>query len=243
MGIGPEPKFPIRGGIDAVESRRGSLAAAFGDFSAHGTDPGKYVAQRRTALTAAYAALWWIPVGAGGHLVIHTSRWWEFIQARREGRAPQPLYHAALEVFVDGDRYLIEMAPAWGAPGSVRGVVATGPVGLALLGRLRLFRYEVRCWPDGILADRAWAVGEPRRFELTRAQAVGLLNQTANVPRLVWGRDVYAMGDMWNSNSLIAWLLHTTGIDAQNISPPGLGRAPGWATGIAAAEADGLRIE
>jgi hypothetical protein len=41
-------------------------------------------------------------------------------------------------------------------------VVATGAVGSLLLGRLRLFRYEVRCWRGGTIPDLGEAVGGPR---------------------------------------------------------------------------------
>ena len=106
--------------------------------------------------------LWWLPVGAGGHVVRHTSWWWELLDAHRAHRPRQPLFHAALEVSVAGHRHVIEMAPNWGGPPGVdRGVVLTGPVGLRVLGRSQLFRYEVRCWRDGTIPDRAWAVGGP----------------------------------------------------------------------------------
>jgi hypothetical protein len=36
--------------------------------------------------------LWWLPVGAGGHVVRHTSGWWELLDAFRAHRAPQPLF-------------------------------------------------------------------------------------------------------------------------------------------------------
>lgn len=55
--------------------------------------------------------LWWLPVGAGGHVVIHTSRWWEHWHALREGRSPRPLFHAALEILAPAGRYAVEMAP------------------------------------------------------------------------------------------------------------------------------------
>ena len=180
--------------------------------------------------------MWWLPVGAGGHLVIHTSRGWELLRARREQRPPQPLFHAALEVFVEDTRYLIEMTPAWGQRAASRGVVATGPVGLRCLGRSRLFRYEVRCWPNGILPDRIFAVDSPTTLPLTTAGAHALLDRVPTVPPHTWGRDALGVGDMWNSNSLISWLLHTSGIDATRLLPPAGGRAPGWASGIAAAQ-------
>jgi hypothetical protein len=181
------------------------------------------------------AELWWLPVGAGGHFVIHTSRWWELLQARHDHRPPQPLFHAALELFVGDRRYVIEMTPAWGQPAGSRGIIATGPVGLRVLGRLQLFRYEVRAWPDGILPDRSYAVDSPITIPLAAASAHAILENLLRVPTLTWGRNLPPTGDMWNSNSLISWLLTTTGIDATRLAPPTHGRAPGWAAGIAQA--------
>lgn len=188
-------------------------------------------------MTDPHAALWWLPVGAGGHVVIHTSRWWELLNALREHRRARPLFHAALEVFDGHARYVIEMTPAWGGPAGSRGVVAGGPVGARWLGASRLFRYEVRCWRDGTILDRASATGPPTRLVLSSVQARALLSRASEVPRLVWGRDAFGIKDMWNSNSLISWLLHTSGINAAQLTPPGDGSAPGWRSGIAAATA------
>jgi hypothetical protein len=179
--------------------------------------------------------LWWLPVGAGGHVVIHTSRWWEVIDASVHRRRPRPLFHAALELVVDGRRDIIEMAPAWGAPAVDRGVVATGPVGMRALGRSRFFRYEVRCWRDGVLPDRAWAVGAPVRLDVGLERARHMSDVVASVPGFVWGRDPLRVGDMWNSNSLASWVLTRSGVDASALRPPDDGRAPGWTSGIAAA--------
>ncbi|SDZ14931.1 hypothetical protein [Herbiconiux ginsengi] len=188
----------------------------------------------RTGEQQASANLTWLPVGAGGHVVVHTSRWWELYRARREHRAPCPLFHAALDVVAGERRHLVEMAPAWNVPAGERGVVATGAVGLRLLGRSRFFRYEVRCWADGILPDRRFAVGEVVRFPLRPSAAEALIERVADVPTPVWGRAAFG-SDMWNSNSLISWLLQTSGIDAAAVVPPRGGRAPGWDAGIAAA--------
>ncbi|GAA1808976.1 hypothetical protein [Nesterenkonia flava] len=179
-------------------------------------------------MTDPHAALWWLPVGAGGHVVIHTSRWWELLNALRERRGARPLLHAALEVFDGHPRYVIEMTPAWGGPAGSRGVVATGPVGARWLGASRLFRYEVRCWRDGTIPDRDWATVPPLRLALSSVEADALLARVPEVPQLVWGRDVLGIDDMWNSNSLISWLLHTSGINEAQLSPPGHGSAPGW---------------
>jgi hypothetical protein len=40
---------------------------------------------------------------------------------------------------------------------------------------------------------------------------------------------------MWNSNSVIAWVIARSGIDAESIQPPQGGRAPGWRAGVAVA--------
>ncbi|MGC5225344.1 hypothetical protein ACPW96_22500 [Micromonospora sp. DT81.3] len=86
---------------------------------------------------------------------------------------------------------------------------------------------------DGILPDPAWAIDSPVRFALPQVEARALLARVSTVPTPTWGRDAFRCGDMWNSNSLVSWLLQTSGIDAMRIRPPGDGRAPGWASGIA----------
>jgi hypothetical protein len=44
---------------------------------------------------------------------------------------------------------------------------------------------------------------------------------------------------MWNSNSVIAWVIARSGIDAGSIKPPSGGRAPGWHAGLVLAARDG----
>jgi hypothetical protein len=39
------------------------------------------------------------------------------------------------------------------------------------------------------------------------------------------GRDELAAGEMWNSNSIISWLLATAGVDADHIELPSGGAA------------------
>ena len=52
------------------------------------------------------------------------------------------------------------------------------------------------------------------------------------VPTPVWGRDDLHAGEMWNSNSLISWLILRSGLDVESIHTPLNGRAPGWSAGI-----------
>jgi hypothetical protein len=117
-----------------------------------------------------------------------------------------------------------------------RGVVANGPVGLALLGSTRFFRYEIRRWRDGVIPDQDQAVDSPIDLGATDHQTRTLLNLVPACPTPVWGRDDLGTGDMWNSNSLIAWLLTHAGLHARELTPPHHGRAPGWDAGVRIAE-------
>jgi hypothetical protein len=67
------------------------------------------------------------------------------------------------------------------------------------------------------------------------ARAANLLALVRQVPPLTWGRDELGLGEMWNSNSLVAWLLLRSGHDLRHTRPPARGRAPGWGSGIALA--------
>jgi hypothetical protein len=40
---------------------------------------------------------------------------------------------------------------------------------------------------------------------------------------------------MWNSNSVVAYVLARAGVDAEDLAPPGNGRAPGWRAGLTVA--------
>ncbi len=183
--------------------------------------------------------LYWLPLGAGGHSVKWNGRAWEALQARRERRLPLALYHAALEIRLDGERWTVEQAPATKGPPDVHGVVAQGPVGARWAGRLRIFRYEVRLWRDGEIPDVAEAVASPRRLSDDPGIAGRVLKAVPRVPRLVWGRDEIGAGEMWNSNAVIAWSLGAAGLDAGAVAPPDGGRAPGWRAGAQLAERQG----
>jgi hypothetical protein len=176
--------------------------------------------------------LYWIPLGAGGHSVRHNGRFYEAVTAAVQGRARCELYHAALEVTVGEGRYVIEMTPIPDRRGAQRGVVVEGPVGSAWLARLRLFRYEIRCWCNGSIPDAHYATQPPLRVGTDVTQARRLLDLVAQVPPLVWGRDQDHLGEMWNSNSVTAWLLARAGVDIDTVTPPAGGRAPGWHAGV-----------
>ena len=181
--------------------------------------------------------LWWLPLGGGdttgcvrvnGHI-------FEALVAARGRRPRRDLYHSALVVHLDGVRSVIEMTPVWGNPPVDRGVVGEGPVGLPWLGRSRFFRYEVRCWPGGVIPDEAEAVQSPHVLSRDPRRSRRVLDLVPECPRVTWGRDELGAGEMWNSNSLVSWVLERSGHDlAGALLPPG-GRAPGWDAGRAVA--------
>jgi hypothetical protein len=178
--------------------------------------------------------LYWLPLGAGGWFVRLNGRVWEAIHARLEHRRPLDLYHTALVVRVPEGRYVVENCwPIPDAGGAAsRGVLVEGPVASRWMGRWRVFRYEVRCWRDGTIADANEAVASPQLLSDDPLQARRLLELVGCLPSPVWGRDQLGTGEMWNSNSVIAWLLAQGGLPMEAIRPPVGGRAPGWQAGV-----------
>jgi hypothetical protein len=183
--------------------------------------------------------LYWIPLGAGGNGYVRwNGRTYERVMARREQRQPLDLYHTALTVRLPEGRFVVENA--WPSPDAAtgsRGVVLEGPVFDRRIARFRPFRYEVRCWRDGVIPDIAAAVESPRLVSNDPHQARLVLSLVAAVPPLIWGRDERGTGEMWNSNSVISWLLARSGLPIRDIHPPAGGRAPGWLAGVAVADA------
>jgi hypothetical protein len=71
----------------------------------------------------------------------------------------------------------------------------------------------VRCGSTGHIPDLGYAV-------------TNLLTTVTEVPPLTWGLDELHAVEMWNSKSLIAWLLARIGHPAATIRPPTHGRGP-----------------
>ena len=188
-----------------------------------------------TAESEAGVDLYWLPLGAGGHSVRLNGRVFEAVAARLDRREPCDLYHSALLVRVPEARFVIEQAPVRDGNGAERGVVAEGAVGSRLAGRLRIFRYELRRWREGAIPDLGEAVESPQRLTGDSVLARRLLDLVPAVPMLVWGRDESEAGEMWNSNSVISWLLARSGLPVESIHLPAGGRAPGWGAGLVVA--------
>lgn len=159
-------------------------------------------------------------------------RVYEWFSARLQGRPRSRLFHTGLLLRLDGLTYAVEMGPVWNVSAPDRGVVCEGPVGSRWLGRARPFRYEVRCWPGGSIPDVEEAVESPVLTTRETARVAAALALLRDVPPLTWGRDELQLGEMWNSNSLVSWLLAGTGHDMEEIAPPEGGRAPGWSAGV-----------
>jgi hypothetical protein len=175
--------------------------------------------------------LFWLPLGAGGHSVRLNGRVFEAVAARLGRRPVRDLYHSALELRLPEGRFVVELAPIPDGNGARRGVVAEGPVGSRWAGRFRIFRYEVRRWREGVIPDLSEAVDSPRPLSDDLRQTRRVFDLLSSVPTLVWGRDELGAGEMWNSNSLISWLIAAGGLD-DSIQPPAGGRAPGWDAGL-----------
>lgn len=176
----------------------------------------------------------WIPLGSGQSVVRLSGRVYEHLVAGLQRRPRRDLYHAAMIVSTPQSRSVIEVAPVADGDPASRGAVGSGPVGLAWLGRWRLFRYELRCWSGGEIPDEHDARVR-HRLDVSAEEASRLLDLVVDVPRPVWGRDELDAGEMWNSNSVISWLLTSWGADVEPLGPPAGGRGPGWDAGIVVA--------
>ena len=182
--------------------------------------------------------VYWLPLGAGGHSVRLNGRIFEAVVARLEKRPPSDLYHSALIVRTPECHFVIEMAPVSDGEGVLRGVVAEGPVGSRWARSVRIFRYENRRWRRGVIPDVDEAVESPQVLTKDPVVAKRILDLVFEAPTPVWGRDEFRAGEMWNSNSLISWLITCSGLDVQAVHPPAGGRAPGWGAGVVVAHRD-----
>jgi hypothetical protein len=217
--------------MERTSGLRRRLPGADCDTRGVGTE-GQDLRTRDAAGGAAAVDLYWLPLGAGGRFVRLNGRAYEALMARIERRPASALYHSALQVRVPEATFVVEQTPVPNLSGEQRGVVAAGAVGSSWAGRFRIFRYEIRLWRNGHIPDVVEAVESPRRLSNDEDRARRVLDVVAKVPTPVWGRDELGTGEMWNSNSVIAWVIASSGIDAESIRPPAGGRAPGWRAGL-----------
>jgi hypothetical protein len=174
-------------------------------------------------------------LGAGGHSVRFNGIVYEATSSMLQRRPRRDIYHSALEIRTASGLYTIEMTPVPNRRSWERDVVAEGSVGTRWAGRLRVFRYEVRRWREGVIPDLQYAVAAPIRVTDDPVVAKRVLDLLPSVPTPTWGRDELRVGEMWSCNSIVSWVLTEAGLDTDAIALPSNGRAPGWDAGIAVA--------
>jgi hypothetical protein len=86
-----------------------------------------------------------------------------------------------------------------------------------------------------VIPDIDEAVDSPRELTADPLLAQRVLDLVREVPTPVWGRDELGAGEMWNSNSVISWVIVRAGLVVETVGPPEGGRAPGWDAGVAVA--------
>ena len=176
--------------------------------------------------------LYWIPLGAGASVVRTNGVLYETVTATIQRRPRCDLYHSALEIVLPEGRFMVEMTPVPDPRGwADRGVVTEGPVAIRAGQRLRILRYEVRRWRDGVVPDLTYAVASPIRLSTDLPTVRAVFDVLPNTPRLVWGRDESGAGEMWSCNSITSWALTRANLDTLDIELPDHGRAPGWDAG------------
>ena len=70
------------------------------------------------------------------------------------------------------------------------------------------------------------AVASPIRLT-DPATSHRLLELTPSVPTPVWGRDKLRTGDMWNSNSVVSWLVARAGLPVDECAAPAVRNGSG----------------
>ena len=182
--------------------------------------------------------LYWIPLGAGQRVVRASGKLFEALSALIQRRRRCDLYHSALAVTIPEGRFVIEMTPIPDLHGERRGVVAEGPVGAKWAGSA--FEHSGTRSADGETAPSPTST-RPRRPSPSTSIS------PARNDSSTWCRrcrhpcgDATSSdaGEMWNSNSVVSWLLASSGIDVAQIQPPPGGRAPGWTAGVVVAARD-----
>ncbi len=149
--------------------------------------------------------LYWLPLGAGGRVVRWCGRLYESWAAWREHRDRAALFHAGLMLRLDDTAFAVEMGPVWNVTEPDRGVLLEGPSargGSAVSGlpATRCGAGRAATFPD--LARRC----DPVRTTHEPGTVAGRPGRApAAAAAHTWGRDELGAGEMWNSNSAVAW--------------------------------------
>ena len=84
--------------------------------------------------------LYWIPLGAGQHVVRVSGKIFEALSALVQRRRRCDLFHSALAVTVAEGRFVIEMTPVPDTNGARRGIQVDQSIGHQLLALWRRYR-------------------------------------------------------------------------------------------------------
>ena len=179
--------------------------------------------------------LYWIPLGAGGRLVRFNGRC-----SRRSPPLAGTGHDATSTTRSSSSRSTATATrSSWRrrptAIGSAGGWWRRGPSGAAISAGCPCSATRSVSWRGGTIGDLGEAVGGPRRLSRDPGLARRLLDLVPAVPAARLGADKLHTGEMWNSNSVIAWLIAGAGVATELVAPPAHGRAPGWQAGLAVA--------
>ena len=228
---------PVRLPGDLAPRHRGRVAPGDGLADDRGEpDPaGGRAPDDRLTVASASVDLVWLPLGAGGHSVRLNGRVYEAVAAQIGRRRRCALYHSALDVSVPEGRFVIEMAPIPDADGRARGVVAEGAVGSRRAGGCGSFATRSGAGSAGPspTSRRRWTA--PAASPTTSSVHGGCSPWCRSSRHRSGAGTSSHAGEMWNSNSLVSWLLGHADFDVDAISPPPGGRAPGWNAGLVVA--------
>ena len=181
--------------------------------------------------------LFWLPVGAGTHFQRASLVAYDWCLSHIARRPRAAFVHAALKVKLEGRTFTLELMPV-PAHQNVAPLL-TGPVGISIAGRLRLFRYQLVCRETDSLPDEGWAINSPVLLSTDAAFGKRLMALAPLVPANVWVAGRPAPRRCGHLIRPSRWLLHRTGLDAAALQRPPGTQAPGWAAGIQVAEGRG----
>lgn len=174
-----------------------------------------------------YVDLYWLPVTGSSGSGLFGGLGKLFV-VNPEGR---DLYHAALRIgLADCSTYVIELEDYISDDDDrhEKGVVVDGEFAFLPFKNT----YSIRRWKDGTIEDENIAK-PPIRLTTDCDIAQKLYGLVPNVPANdYWDSNDKWGESRWTSNSVVAWLLQSAGINPSPPPVPPNGMAPGWSAGV-----------